>query len=281
MTNTAQTDYLPRPIPAAATTQAFCDAWHIHAEDLPNIDDLVTEDDTPVDNLFSEKNQRLLTEPLYNAWQGTEDARGKRTFLVAANVGVFFPGYKTPLVPDAFVSMDVQAEGNKVWREHRAYFIWEFGKPPDVAIEIVSNRKGHEAGHKIDTYAAFGIRYYVIFDPNFYLSHEPLRTYRLVASPTSPTSPAYYQRMETAWFHELELGLILWNGLYEGIEATWLRWYDRFGMLVPTGAEYIKTAEAEREAARIAQQTVEAELERMRQQQEELIERLRQLENNE
>ena len=36
----------------------------------PNIDDLVTEDDTPVDNLPSEKQQRLLTEPLYSSWSG-------------------------------------------------------------------------------------------------------------------------------------------------------------------------------------------------------------------
>ena len=31
------------------------------------INELVTEDDTPVDNLLSEKQQRLLTEPLYSS----------------------------------------------------------------------------------------------------------------------------------------------------------------------------------------------------------------------
>ena len=30
----------------------------------PVVDHLVTEDDTPVDNVFSEKQMRLLTEPL-------------------------------------------------------------------------------------------------------------------------------------------------------------------------------------------------------------------------
>ena len=29
---------------------------------------LVTEDGEPVDNVFSEKQQRLLTEPLYSSW---------------------------------------------------------------------------------------------------------------------------------------------------------------------------------------------------------------------
>jgi hypothetical protein len=33
---------------------------------LPDISDLVIEDDTPVHNLISEKQQRLLTEPLYS-----------------------------------------------------------------------------------------------------------------------------------------------------------------------------------------------------------------------
>jgi hypothetical protein len=35
----------------------------------PCLDDVVTDDDTPVDNMFSEKQQRLLTEPLYSSWQ--------------------------------------------------------------------------------------------------------------------------------------------------------------------------------------------------------------------
>ena len=34
---------------------------------IPDISNLVIEDDTPVDNLISEKQQRLLTEPLYSA----------------------------------------------------------------------------------------------------------------------------------------------------------------------------------------------------------------------
>jgi len=48
------------------------------------IQHLITEDDTPVDNLPSEKQQRLLTEPLYSAWSGPGAGR---TFLAAANVG--------------------------------------------------------------------------------------------------------------------------------------------------------------------------------------------------
>ena len=35
----------------------------------PCLGDVVTEDDTPVDNMFSEKQHRLLTKPLSSSWQ--------------------------------------------------------------------------------------------------------------------------------------------------------------------------------------------------------------------
>jgi hypothetical protein len=82
----------------------------------PCLDQIVTEDDTPVDNMLSEKQQRLLTEPLYSSW-----APG-RPFLAAANVGLFYAVRRPPLVPDAFVSLDVEVPGNWLAKEHRSYF---------------------------------------------------------------------------------------------------------------------------------------------------------------
>jgi hypothetical protein len=41
----------------------------------PDTSHLITEDDTPVDKLFSEKQQRLLTEPLYSSWPGQVGAQ--------------------------------------------------------------------------------------------------------------------------------------------------------------------------------------------------------------
>ena len=51
------------------------------------IGNIVTEDDEPVDNIFSEKQQRLLTETLYSSWEGPGDGR---KFFAAANIGVFY-----------------------------------------------------------------------------------------------------------------------------------------------------------------------------------------------
>lgn len=39
------------------------------------------------------------------------------------------------------------------------------------------------------------------------------------------------------WIPELELGLGLWHGEFEGIDRPWLRWYDDQGEWIPTDAE--------------------------------------------
>jgi hypothetical protein len=111
----------------------------------PDISHLITEDATPVDNIFSEKQQRLLAESLYSSWQGPG---GERSFIVLANVGMFYATSQQAVVPDVLVSLDVQ-HPEDVWeKRHRSYFIWEYGKPPEVVIEIVSNKVGGELEHK-------------------------------------------------------------------------------------------------------------------------------------
>ncbi|GAB4279143.1 MAG: Uma2 family endonuclease [Oscillatoriaceae cyanobacterium] len=48
------------------------------------------------------------------------------------------------------------------------------------------------------------------------------------------------------WIPEIKLGLGVWQGEYEGINRSWLRWYDDQGNWVPTDVE-LAVAEAERE----------------------------------
>jgi Uma2 family endonuclease len=43
-----------------------------------------------------------------------------------------------------------------------SYFLWEFGKPLEVVIEVVSNT---EDGEKHQKYARMRVIYYVIYDP--------------------------------------------------------------------------------------------------------------------
>ena len=189
---------LPHAVPVDATGKAAAPSAPVLDFD---IETLVTEDDTPVDNMPSEKQQRLLTDPLYSSWSGPGAGR---TFVAAANVGVFPEPRNPAIVPDVFVSLDVQVAENWWDKAHRSYFVWEFGKPLDLVVEIVSHREGNEVGRKRQRYARMGVRYYVIHDPLHQVMDEDLRIYRL--------SDGRYERQESPWFPELRLGLTLWEG---------------------------------------------------------------------
>ena len=215
---------------------------------IPNIDALITEDDAPMDNLPPEKQQRLLTEPLYSSWTGPGE---NRPFLAAANVGVFSQTRNPAIVPDMFLSLDVTI-AEEWWRkEHRSYFIWEFGKPPELVLEIVSNTVGGEDTEKRKKYAWMRVPFYVIYDPQRQIMTEVLTVYRL--------RELQYERQETAWFAALNLGLTLWEGEFEGKVDTWLRWIDEYGVLIPTGKE-----RAEQERLRAEQEHQRAEQEHQR-----------------
>jgi Uma2 family endonuclease len=196
------------------------------AEYLPDYDQFVTEDDAPVDNFFSEKQQRLLTEPLYSARMAE---RLGRPLLAAANVGVFYGEGQPAIVPDALVSLDVELAADLWPKANRSYFIWRFGKPPDAVVEIVSNREGGELERKRERYARLGVAYYVVFDPQRLLGEEALRCYELRGRTYAPCAGG--------WLGDIGLGVRLWEGEYEGVKAVWLRWCDQKGNVIPTGAE--------------------------------------------
>jgi len=209
---------------------------------IPNLDELVTEDGAPVDNIYIEKQYRLLTEPLYSSWAGPGQGR---PFLALTDVGWFHTSGQPPLVPDAMLSLDVAPAGAIRSKEGRSYFQWLIGKAPDVVIEIVSDRRGGEEDFKMQAYARLRALFYVIYDPDNVLRGGVLRAYVL--------QRGKYELVEPRWFPEVGLGLILWEGMFEGQQQTWLRWCDQEGRVIPTGAERAgKLAErAERLAAQL------------------------------
>ncbi|MGH9802014.1 MAG: Uma2 family endonuclease [Blastocatellia bacterium] len=227
------------------------------AEILPDIRNLTTEDDEPVDNLFSETQQRLLTEPLYSSWSDNG-----RTFLAAANIGVFYLARKPAVVPDVMLSLDVEIPVGFWSQENQSYFLWEFGKPPDVVIEIVSKTVRGEDAEKKAVYARMRVGYYIVFDPNSYLMPEPLTIYRL--------NNFQYEAQPSASFPALGLGLTFWEGEYEGKRDRWLRWVGADGKLIPTGKE---RAEQERQRAEQERQRAE-QSERLLNQERERAERM-------
>jgi len=217
-------------------------------DELPRVDHLVTEDDKAVDNLPSEKQQRLLTEPLYSSWAGPGEGR---PFLVAANVGIFPSVHRPPIVPDVFLSLDVEVAEDWWKKEHRSYFAWEFGKVPEVVIEVVSNDEGGEAGRKLREVAQMRVAYYAIFDPLRRVQAEPLVVLTLRGGA--------YERNADTWIEEVGLGLTLWEGTFERKHDRWLRWCDRSGRVVPTGAE-----RADEERSRADEERSRADEERSR-----------------
>jgi Uma2 family endonuclease len=214
----------------------------------PNVANLVLEDDAPLDNFQTEKQQRLLVEPLYSSWKVDEP------FIAAANVGIFSSDEEEGAAPDAFLSLGVSMPADWSQKQNRSYLVWRFGKFPEVAIEVVSNRKGNELARKDpekpckkEAYARMGIAYYAVFDPLQQIQEEgqmdgqPLKVFEL-------RGKRYVELSQPFWMDGAGLGLTLWDGKFEGVPSQWLRWCDLNGQVISTGAE-----RAERLAERLRQ----------------------------
>lgn len=226
-----------------------------------DISHLVIEDNTPVDNFQSEVQQRLLVEPLYSS------KALPIPFLAAANVGLFYKLKGDPIVPDVLLSLGVQRADDFSQRHNRSYFVWEFGKVPEVCIEIVSNLEGDElllsqksrqrgkTAAKKQVYAQIGVRYYVVFDPLQQIQGKDemdgalLRVWSILPEGYTELTPAagITAPEQVVWLNAVGLGLTLWQGQFEeAVNRLWLRWCDAGGQVIATGAE-----RADRLAARL------------------------------
>jgi Uma2 family endonuclease len=191
----------------------------------PDVSNFITEDDTPVDNLFSEKQMRMLTEALHASWNPGFP------FVAMANVAVYVAMNRPAIVPDVLLTTRVEPLPEILEKEHRSYFSWLYdGKPPEVVIEIVSNKKGGELDSKKRNYEHMGVIWYAVFDPMRLLSEEPLLLFSLEQGKYQP-QPADRLLGDTG------LSLTIWEGEYEGTACPWLRWMLPDGRLVLTGKE--------------------------------------------
>jgi Uma2 family endonuclease len=214
--------------------------------DIPDANLLITEDDTPVDNFASEKNQRLLAATLYSSLQN-------QTFIAAANVGIYHTYGEPAIIPDVFISFDVQIPENWWDKQNRCYLVWKFGKVPEVVVEIVSNKEGDELGEKLKIYEHMRVNYYIVYDPKQRLGEKKLRINTLKGR-------RYIETSET-WLADIDLGVTLWEGEFEGRHDTWLRWTYQDGTVLPTGDEKAKQAE---ERAHLAEERAQLLAERLK-----------------
>lgn len=235
------------PSPAQPLPQLAPEMPYSEAEYAAIMEQLITEDEEPVDNILSAKQQRLLTESLYNSWDG-----GGHKFLAEANIGLFHVMRNPAIVPDMLLSLDVEVRQDWWDKTQRSYFIWEFGKPPEVVVEIVSNTVGGEQTEKKRKYAVMHVLYYLVFDPQHHLSNETLTIYRL--------DGLSYRRQDSLYLDEVKLGVTLWEGEYEEVTGTWLRWTDKQGNVLPCGKELIEEERAEKEEAQARAEQLAAQL---------------------
>ncbi len=215
--------------------------------EYPDTSNMILEDDTPLDSFINEKQQRLLTTVFYS---GSEISINV-PFIVAANVGLFSYVGDSGIVPDVFLSLNIPG-GEKWWKRNvRSYLFWEFGKSPDIVIEIVSPTPGNELGSKLTDYSQLRIPYYVVYDPLQKLSENFLQVFQLQGTSYIPKN--------NALFAELNLGLTLWNGVFENVNDTWLRWCDADGNVIKTGDELAaeKNVKISQKNAEISQKDVE------------------------
>ncbi len=240
---------LPPKVVGKPSTEALFEEWlqqfgPLPKELWPKVDHLITEDDTPVENFYSEKQGKFGTSALYDAG---EPFGAGRKFIAVSDVALYNSPDEPPQVPDIMVSLDVEL-AEDIWEKgHRSYMIWLFGKPPEVVIEIVSNKVGNEDTVRKQRYEQMRVAYYVIYDPGQHLSKVLLRVYELRATE--------YVLRRDHWLPGIGLGLTLWRGVYEDREDQWLRWQNKDGNLLLTGSE-----RAEQESQRAEQEHQRAEL---------------------
>lgn len=156
------------------------------------------------------------------------------------------------------------------------YVVWQEGVSPFVVVELLSPGTEHEdleptewhenqPPTKREVYEKIlRVPYYIVF--NRYSNQ--LRAFSLQAG--------HYQELSLTeprvWMPELELGLDLWQGDYQGINRLWLRWYDAEGNWIPTEGESARQeAEVQRQRAEeaekratVAEQRVEYLSQRLR-----------------
>ncbi|MCY3837312.1 MAG: Uma2 family endonuclease [Gammaproteobacteria bacterium] len=130
--------------------------------------------------------------------------------FVDIDIGLYFEqGNRSALVaPDVLVALGVEGGSRN------SYKIWEEGKPPDLVVEVLSDRTWRkDLRDKPGLYEALGIAEYWSFDQHRVSNDPPLRVRRLA-------NGAYHVEGDGMTGHSAVLGLDI------RVEGTLLRLHD-------------------------------------------------------
>jgi Uma2 family endonuclease len=233
--------------------------------DLPTMYDLPSEDpeEPGLPDEFHDFQPKLLRETCHPPIEGD--------FFVGADLNLYYDTEHTAWYkrPDWFLVLGVPA--TRTMEELRwSYVVWQEGATPFLAIELLS--PGTEAEDLGQTLRIVGnpptkwqvyeqelqVPYYALFER----SGNNFRLFQL--------TDGRYTEVEVGdrgfWFPELQLSLAKWYGSYFGVEAQWLRWFDRQHQLIPTDRERADRAsqQAQQESQRADRASQQAQQESQR-----------------
>jgi len=231
---------------------------------LPTSEDLPCSDDTPVDNENQNTLPNWLLAVLEQIWNDRQD------WFFGVDMGIYDRAAQRKrvpaVIPDGFLSVGVQRH-KRAGKGRLSYVLQEENDVvPLVALEFVSRTYGQEYGNKLLDYARLGVKYYVIYNPEYSRrdKHDSWEVYQLVRGS--------YQRQssEPFWMPEIELGIGRVQGELGGIQREWLAWYDANGTPYPLPLELLRQQEQQllQERQRAEQERQRAEQERQRAEQE-------------
>ena len=192
---------------------------------LPTADELPCSDDTPVDNELQEIIPSLLKSILQILWA---DRMG---WFFGIDMGVYTDPERPPIVPDGFLSLDVERSYDEDLR--LSYLLWEERVIPIFVLEVVSTKPGGEYTTKLQDYAQMGVLYYVIYNPKRRRKAR-LEIYKLIQGSYQ------LQNANPLWMPEIGLGIGSERASYDRLTREWLYWYDRDHNRYPTPAEQIE-----------------------------------------
>jgi Uma2 family endonuclease len=218
------------------------------SETLPTMYDLPSEDpeELGLPDEFHDFQPKLLRETCTPPTYPLSD------IFIGADINLYYDG-RQPLWhkrPDWFLSLGVP-RGDRQEDLRRSYVMWQEFVTPYLMVELLSpGTEKEDLGSKVrdlgkpptkwEVYERIlRVPFYVVFDRY----HTHLRVFVL--------ERMQYRQVEIAepnprfWFDELELGLGVWEGMYQGFMGKWLRWYDASGEWIPTEAEARVSTEAQ------------------------------------
>jgi Uma2 family endonuclease len=196
---------------------------------LPSTAELPCSDDTPVDNEDQNLLPNILLFLLQSIWQQRMDWYFGVDMAIYHTTGV---SPKVPVVPDAFLSLDV--ERKKGGKSRKSYATWEENdRVPLFVLEMVSHTPGGEYDLKLEIYRQLGVLYYLVYNPEYWRrdGQQPFEVYKLV------DGSYHLQIGEPYWMAEIGLGIGRVNGVFHGIEQEQLAWFDHNGTRYLTDGE--------------------------------------------